>query len=475
MIKYAQLKGDMGWIYITVRYIPNSVPEIKKEMLKQIGVNDAEELFAAIPKKIRLTKKLALPHPMPEYEVRRHVEALLLKNKTCSEMLTFLGAGCWPHYVPAVCDEINSRSEFLTAYTGDVYSDLGRYQALFEFQSMIGDLVALDAVTFPLYDWATALGDAARMAVIITGRQEILVPKTISPDRLSVMRAYCKSIAKIRLIDYNPETGQLNLEDLKNKISSQTAAVYIENPTYLGFIETEAEEIGEIAHKDGALFTVGVEPLSLGVLAPPGEYGADIVCGEGQPLGMHMCFGGALLGFLAFRDDEQFASATGHRLITITTTARKGEWGFTYVLPERTMFATREKTSTFTGTAAALWAITAAVYMSLLGSRGMRELAEVIMQRSHYAMKRISEISCIEAPIFNSPHFEEFTVGFSGTGKTVREVNKALLKCGIQGGKDITKEFPDLGNTALYCITEIHTKEDIDKLVVALEGVVNDR
>ncbi len=453
-------------------YIPNSVLKIRREMLKEIGVEDIEELFVAIPEKSRFSKRLELPHPTPEYEVRRCVEAFLSRNKTCNEILTFLGAGCWPHCVPSVCDEINSRSEFLTAYTGDVYSDLGRYQALFEFQSMIGDLVAMDVVTFPLYDWATASGDAARMAIMISGRHEILVPKTISPDRLSVMRAYCKHLADIKLIDYNPETGQLNLEDLKSEISSKTAGVYIENPTYLGCIETGAEEIGKIAHSHGALFIVGAEPLSLGLITPPGEYGADIVCGEGQPLGMHMYFGGALLGFLACRDDERLVSATAHRLITITSTTRKGEWGFTYVLPKRTMFAAREKATTFTGTTTVLWAITAAVYMSLLGPQGIQELAEVIMQKSHYAMKRISEISGFKVPMFKSPHFEEFTVNFDGTGKTVHEVNKALLKYKIQGGKDITKEFPELGNTALYCVTEIHTRENIDKLSVALERII---
>lgn len=453
-------------------YIPNSDPEVKEEMLRKIGVKDVEELFAAIPEKIRLRKRLDLPHPTPEYDVRRQVEAILTKNKTSSEMLSFLGAGCWPHYVPAVCDEINSRSEFLTAYTGDAYSDLGRYQALFEFQSMIGELVALDAVTFPTYDWATASGDAARMAAITTDRHEILVPKTISPDRLSVMQAYCEPVAELKLIDYYPDSGQLDLEDLKNKISSKTAAVYIENPAYLGFIETHCHEIGEIAHDKEALLVVGVEPLSLGILTPPGEYGADIVCGEGQPLGLHMSFGGASLGFIACPDEERFLSATGHRLLTITTTQRKGEWGFTYVLPQRSMLAAREKSASITGTATVLWAITAAVYMSLLGPRGIGELAEVIMQSSLYAMKRISQVIGTRVPLFKSPHFEEFTINFDGTGKTVREVNDALLKHGIQGGKSVSKEFPELGETALYCVTEMHTKQDIDKLVSALEEVV---
>lgn len=320
------------------RYIPNSDLEIKKEMLKAIGVSTAEELFKIIPDKITYKKDLNLPHAASEYEVRRHVEGLLAKNKDPSEMLSFLGSGCWPHYVPAVCDEINSRSEFLTAYTGDTYSDLGRYQALFEFQSMIGDLVAMDAVTFPTYDWASAAGDALRMAAIITGRSEVLVPRNIGPDKLSIMTNYLGNVARIILVEYDRKSGEMEVEDLKNKVGKDTATVYVENTSYLGVIETQGKEIGEIAHDAGALFSVGVEPLSLGILAPPGEYGADIVCGEGQPLGLHPSYGGASLGFLACHDDEQFLSATGHRLISITTTKRKGEWGFLFVLPERCMY-----------------------------------------------------------------------------------------------------------------------------------------
>jgi len=453
------------------RYIPNSDPEVKKELLDEIGVKDPEELFAAIPERIRFHGPLDLPHGMSEHEVRRLIEGLLSKNVKPDEMLSFLGAGCWPHYVPAVCDEISSRSEFLTAYTGDAYSDLGRYQALFEFQSMIGELVAMDAVTVPTYDWATASGDAVRMAAIASGRREILVARSTSPDKLSVMRNYCGRLAEIMPVDYDHQSGQLSLEDLKEKMSPNTAAVYIENPTYFGFIENQGERISNIAHDNGSLLIVGVEPLSLGLLTPPGEYGADIVCGEGQPLGLHMSFGGASLGFIACRDEEPLLSATGHRLVTISTTECRGEWGFTYVLPERSMYAAREKAPSITGTGAALCAITAAVYLSLLGPNGIRELAETIMQRSNYAMKRLSEIRGIKAPLFNSTHFEEFTVNFGGR-KTIRNINQALIKHGIQGGKDLSKEFPELGNTALYCVTEIHTKEDIDRLAAALKEVL---
>ena len=454
------------------QYIPNSDPEIKKEMLKEIGIKDSDELFEVIPRNMLFKKNLDLPPTTPEYQVRRHIEQLLSKNKDSSELLSFLGSGCWPHWVPAVCDEINSRSEFLTAYTGDVYSDLGRFQALFEFQSMIGDLVAMDAVTSTTYDWASAAGDALRMAVLVTERHEVLVPRNMSPDKLSILSNYCGNVAHIQQLQYEPRTGQIDIEDLKNKISEKTAAVYVENPTYLGVIETKGKEIAEITHEKQALLSVGVEPLSLGILAPPGEYGADIVCGEGQPLGLHLSFGGASAGFIACRDDEQFLSATGHRLISITTTKRKGEWGFTFVLPERSMYVARDKSACLTGTGTLLWAITGAVYLSLLGPKGIAELAEAIMKTSYYAMKRLSEIPGVCVPIFQSPHFEEFTVNFDGTRSSIGEVNKALLKHGIQGGKDISLEFPELGKTAMYCTTEVHSKDDIDKLATTLERVV---
>jgi len=441
-------------------------------MLQEIGVKSAEELFADIPEKIRFRGKLNLPSSSSEYEVRRHIEELLSRNKTSNELLSFLGAGCWPHFVPAVCDEINSRSEFLTAYAGDVYTDLGRFQSFFEFQSMIGELVAMDVASLSWYDWGTVAADAVRMALMITGRREVLVPRTISPERLSILQTYCEGQGDVKLIDYVTETGQLNLEDLRAKISSKTAAVYMENPTYLGFIETAGDEISQMTHKNGALFIVGVEPLSLGILTPPGDYGADIVCGEGQPLGMHMSYGGATLGFLACKDEKPLVSAVPHRLVTLTKTQREGEWGFAYVMPERTMFAARDKAKSFTGTGTALWAITAAVYMSLLGPQGMQELAQTIIEKSHYAIQRISKINGLKVPMFNSSHFEEFTVNFDATGKSVQEINKNLLDSGIIGGKDISREFPELGNAALFCVTEVHTKADIDRLVDSLKEAV---
>ncbi|HHY37985.1 MAG TPA: aminomethyl-transferring glycine dehydrogenase subunit GcvPA [Clostridia bacterium] len=442
-------------------------------MLDEIGVSDVSELFSGIPNELRFKGVLNLPKPLlSEYILRRHVEGLLSKNKSCKEYLNFLGAGCWQHYVPAVCDEISSRAEFLTAYVGDTYSDLGKYQALFEFQSMMGELVGMDVVSAPTYDWASACSSSLLMAARITGRSQVLIPRVVNPEKLWHMRNFFRSTVDIEVVEYDHETGQLDLEDLEKKISSKTAAVYFENPSYLGFIETHAAEISRIAHAHGALSVVGVDPTSLGILAPPSEYGADIVCGEAQPLGVHMNYGGGLCGFIASRDEEQYVAEYPTFLISIAPTRRAGEFGFGWCTHERTSFYKRERATDFTGTTQCLWGISAAVYLALLGPQGLRDLGESIMERSHYAMKVISEIDGVKAPMFSSVVFKEFVVNFDAAGKSVRDINKGLLRHKIHGGKDITREFPELGNSALYCVTEIHTKEDIDRLASALKEVL---
>jgi glycine dehydrogenase subunit 1 len=307
------------------------------------------------------------------------------------------------------------------------------------------------------------------MATTITGRREVLVPRTMSPDRLSILQNHCKDRIRILSVRETPRSGQLDLEDLRRKVSTETAAVYIENPSYLGYIESGCDDIAKITHDLNAQFIVGVEPLSLGILAPPGDYDADIVCGQGQPLGLHPYYGGAMLGFLACRDEERFISAIPHRLVTITKTQIEGEWGFSYVLPHRTMYAGRDKAETITGTSSALWAITSAVYLSLLGPEGIRELAQTIMEKSNYAIERLSDVKGVHVPVFEAAHFEEFTVNL-GSKRRVKEINRLLLSRGIIGGKDISTEFPELGNTALYCVAETHSKSDIDMLASALEG-----
>jgi glycine dehydrogenase subunit 1 len=454
-------------------YIPNSVPEVKARMLKEVGAQSTDDFYEDVPPNLRLREPLKLPEPfLSEYALKRHVEGILSRNRTCGEYLSFLGAGCYQHHVPAVCDEVNQRGEFLTAYAGEPYDDHGRFQALFEYTSMMGELLDMEVVNVPTYDGFQAAATALRMAGRITGRREVLVPQIISPDKLSKIRDYCKAHLEIRPIGYDAGTGHLDLHQLEAAMGDDTAAVYLENPSYLGFIETQGAEISELAHRHGAIFVVGVDPLSLGVLTPPADYGADIVCGDIQPLGVHMQFGGGQAGFIATRDEERYVMEYPSRLFGIAPTRIEGEYGFGDVAYERTSFALREKGKEWVGTAAALWGITAGVYLALMGPQGIREMGEGIMLRSRYAMAEISEVEGARAPLFEGPHFQEFVVSFEGTGKTVEEINKGLLRRGIFGGKDLTGEFPELGQCALYCLTEVHTQEDIDALVSALEEVV---
>ncbi|MFQ5823998.1 MAG: aminomethyl-transferring glycine dehydrogenase subunit GcvPA [bacterium] len=455
-------------------YIPNSVPEVQEEMLKAIGVKKIEELYEDIPENLRFKGEMNLPEPLiSEYALKHHVQTILAKNQTCEENISFLGGGCAQHYVPTICDEINHRAEFLTAYAGEPYEDHGRFQALFEYESLMAELLEVDVVNVPTFDWSQAASTSLRMAGRMTSRDEILFSDTTSPDRLAVITNYCTPVMKIKLVKHSPKTGLIDLDDLKSKINSDTAGVYFENPSYLGFIESQGQAIADIAHENGSLSVVGVDAISLGVIAPPSDYGADITCGDIQQLGTHINFGGALGGFIATRDEEKFVREYPSRLFGITKTTVAGEYGFGDVLYERTSFGDREHSKEFVGTASALWGITAAVYLSLMGPQGMQELGKHIMQKSQYTMKKLNEIKGVKAPRFTSPHFKEFIVDFNDTGKRVEEINQSLRTQGIFGGKDLSKEFPELGNCALYCVTEIHTKEDIDALIKAVSNCVN--
>ena len=456
-------------------YIPNSLSEIKQEMMQAIGIESIEELYADIPEKYRLEKPLNLPEALSEFEIKKHVETLLSKNKTCNDMPVFLGAGCWPHYVPAVVKEIIQRSELLTSYTPyQPEVSQGMLQALFEYQSMICELTGMEVAGCSLYDWASALGEAARMAARVTRRNEILIPEIVHPERAATLQTYMEPAGlTIKQVAYNKETGQISLEDLKNKISDKTAAVYIENPSYLGFVETQVNEVSEQAHMHETLFIVGVDPISLGILEPPSNYGADIVVGEGQPLGNAMNFGGPLLGIFACRDDLRLIRQMPGRIIGMTTTMEGSRQGFCMALQTREQHIRREKATSNVCSNEALCAVASAVYMALLGPEGLRELDKTIMYKANYAIHLLSKVDGVRAPVFKSAHFKEFTVNFDKTGLSVEEINEKLLKYGINGGKDVSKEFPNLGETALYCITEIHSRADIERLPTALEEIVN--
>ncbi|CEP44096.1 aminomethyl-transferring glycine dehydrogenase subunit GcvPA [Paraclostridium sordellii] len=455
-------------------YIPNSVKEVQDEMLKEIGLKSLEDLHEEVPSDIKLNRNMNLPKAIhSEYELKNHIENILKKNSTCEDNLNFLGYGCYKHYVPAVCDEVNTRAEFLTAYGGEPYNDHGRFQSLFEYESLVAELVDMDVVSVPTFDLAQAASTAVRMASRINNRTEALVPKTIHMERFLVMKNYCHPNVEFTFVNYDEKSGLLDLEDLKAKMNENVCAVYIENPSALGFIETQGAEISKIAHESGAISIVGVDPISLGVLTPPSQYGADIVVGDVQTLGNHMNFGGGQSGFISTRDEEKFVMEYPSRLFGIAPTDVKGEYGFGDVAYDRTSFGNlREGGKEFVGTQSALLGITAGVYLSLMGPLGMYEVGQTIMQNSQYAAKRLSEIDGVKLR-FTSPFFKEFVLDFNSTNKTVKEINKALLEKNIFAGKDLSTDYTDLEGCALYCVTEIHTKEMIDTLVEELKEILN--
>jgi len=454
-------------------YLPNSASETKMKILKELGIQSNEALFSDIPQRLRAPVYRHMPKPHSEYEVRKKVESILSSNNefVCPP---FLGGGVWPHYVPAVVEDIVQRAEFLTSYTPyQPEISQGMLQALFEYQSLICELVGLDVANASMYDWASSVGEAARMVSRLTQRYEFIVPALMHPERLHVLKSYAEPAGiKILQAEYDPRSGQIDLSKLSSMLSIKTAGIYIENPSYLGFVEEHAEQIGKMAHSEEALFIVGVDPISLGILRAPGDYGADIVVGEGQPLGNHMNYGGPLLGILACRGDMDIVKQMPGRIIGLTKTM-DGERGFCITLQTREQHIRREKATSNICTNEALCAVASAVYLSLLGSDGLRQLCDLITSRANYAIKKLSKIQGFRAPLFKSYHFKEFTLQVE-YGKTYRGIHEGLLTKGIHGGKYVGSEFPALGETALFCVTELHSKQDIDMLSEALEEVATD-
>ena len=454
-------------------YMPNSIPDVKEKMMEEIGISSIDELYSDAPAEIRFKGDLNLSGPYTESELREEVSNTLEKNQTliCPP---FLGGGVWPHYVPVVVDEIVRRAEFLTSYTPyQPEITQGMLQVIFEYQSLVCELLGMEVNNASVYDWSTGLGEAARMVSRLTRRDTIAVPSIMSPAKLSVLKSYAYPAGlKVVQVDYDKTTGQLDQEDLKEKMDKSIAGVYIENPSYLGYVEEGVDAIADIIHDQKSMFIVGVDPISLGLLKPPGHYDADIVIGEGQPLGNHMNYGGPLLGIFACKNEAKMIRQLPGRLIGLTYELDGEKRGYTMTLATREQHIRREKATSNICSNESLSAVATAAYLSLMGPNGMKELSELVASRARYAMRRIGELSGVRAPLFNSFHFKEFTVRFSD--KTAEEVHKGLLERNIHGGKSLVKEFPDLGETALYCVTEVHKKKDIDLLVSALKEVLEE-
>lgn len=457
-------------------YMPNSTEADKAAMLSRLGIDDVECLFEQIPAGHRTSVPLGLAEGITsEATLRRHVTDFLRHNQGCMTNLSFLGAGCWQHYVPAVCDEIAGRSEFLTPVWGTASSDLGRNQAWFEFASQLGELVDMEFVGLPVYSWGAAAGNAIRMAARMTGRKQVLLLGAMDPERRSVVETYCgppqmdRSL-QVETIDYDLSTGHVDMAQLSSRLGADTAAVYFENPNFLGVLETSAALIAEQAHAAGAEVVVGVDPISLGVIAPPAAYGADITVGSTQPLGVHMYAGGGVGGFIATRDEERYARQYPTLQVSLDRTLRPDERTFGMALFHQSSYGSREMGNDWTGNSVYLWTVVNAVYMALMGPQGFIDIGETVLANSHTAAEEIAAIPGVSVR-WNS-FFKEFVVDFNATGVSVASINEQLRDRGIFGGTDLSHDFPELGQASLYCVTEVHVLDDIATLVTALREIV---
>ena len=433
------------------------------EMLKYLGASSWEDLFSDVPREV--WKDGIDIEAMDEIELYRYAKKLAEKNRDFFSMPSFLGAGVYMHYIPPAVIAIAMRSEFYTSYTPyQPEISQGMLQTLFEYQSVIAELTGMDVANASMYDASTSLGEAARMAYRINRRTEVLVPENLYWEKESVLKNYIAGlgmkIKKYRL----DERGMVDLESLQNEVNENTAMVYVENPNFFGVIDEHVDEIKEIAGK--AVYTVGVNPLSLAVLKPPGEYGADIVIGEGQILGNAPSFGGPLLGIFATR--KQHLRRMPGRIIGETVDA-DGRRAFVMTLQTREQHIRRAKATSNICSNEALCAVFSVAFIAYYGANGLKELAKKNMENAKLLMDKLRSAG-FRAPVFEAKHFNEFLVELP---RNPHEIAKEILSHGVQGGLPINEGcFRNVPNSMLLATTEMHREEDMDKLVRALREVV---
>lgn len=463
-------------------YMPNSVPKVKQQLLDELGIKAVSDIYGSIiPEDLLYKERLDLPEPIQsEYELKKHVTGILSQNISTEEYVSFLGAGCYKHQIPAVCDEINTRGEFLTAYCGDTYSDHGKMQAIFEYTSMMGELLDADVVSYTTYDAGQSVCSAFRMAVRIHGaagrrKSVILVPDTMNPDIYDQAVSYCRNVSRLKKVGHDPDTGLMDMKELETELQNgDVAAVFYENPSYLGFFETQAEEIARLTHEYDAICIAQPQVSSLGIVESPMNLGADIVCGDIQPLGMHLQYGGGQAGFIASHQKLEYMEQFPTYMYGIAETDKEGTYGWGRAMNYRCSHGSREKANEYFGTETGLWGITAGVYLASMGPQGMYELGETIVQNLQYLILRLNEIEGVKANPFGRSNFQEVIVDFNASGKSVAEMNAALLKSRIFGGKDLSREFPELGQCALYCVSELTSQAEMDELVRAVSQIVKE-
>jgi len=430
----------------------------REDMLRSIGAASFDDLITDIPQEIRLQRALDLFPALGEQEVLKLLEGLASSNRSSAGYVSYLGGGAYDHFIPSAIKSIVSRSEFYTAYTPyQAEVSQGTLQAIYEYQSMMCRLYGMDVANASMYDGATALAEAVLMAMNVTGREQVVLAGRMNPYTVSVLKTYLEASGHGVILQNRLEDGVGSLDGLKELVSDRVAAVVVQQPNFYGSLE-EVEAIGAEAHEKGALFVVSADPLSLGILAAPGSYGADIAVGEGQPLGNHQNFGGPYLGIFTVR--QSYVRKIPGRLVGMTKDREQND-GFILTLQTREQHIRREKATSNICTNQALCALQAAVYLSLLGKEGIREVAEQCALKAHYLAGRIVGLPGYSLK-YGAPFFREFVLD---TPVPASEIIGAMLDKGIFAGYDLSACGE---NGLLVAVTEKRTRAELDSFVQAL-------
>ena len=448
-----------------MRFIPHTEQDIR-EMLETIGIQNVDQLFNGIPAGLRLgDTPLRLPSALSESEVVDKLRQIQKRNPDPEEMSSFLGAGAYRHYSPAVIGSLIQRGEFSTSYTPyQAEVSQGTLQAIFEFQTMIAMLTGMDVVNASMYDGASALAEAVLMAHRINKKSEYLIASSVHPEYRQTVETYLRG-ANHQLINvpYN-STGKTDLEFILKNLNNRVSAVVLQSPNFFGIVE-EYEELGkELAEQGTLLIVVVAEPLSLGILKPPGERLADIVVGEAQSFGLPVSYGGPYAGFFATR--EKFVRQMPGRLAG-ETVDRRGRRSFVLTLSTREQFIRREKATSNICTNQGLCMLAVTIYLAVMGKQGLRELALLNLSKTDYMKKKLSKIQGFEMR-FSGDTFNEVVLKCP---KPANQIRDALLEYKILAGLPLGSYYPELDDSLLLCATELNTVEDIDLLADKLEAV----
>ncbi|NLX60373.1 MAG: aminomethyl-transferring glycine dehydrogenase subunit GcvPA [Phycisphaerae bacterium] len=435
-------------------------PDTQKDMLAELGLTRHSELFRSIPESLRFKGDLNLPPAETEMDLVRHVRTLAKRNRPAGDTVSFLGGGVYDHFIPSAIDALTSRGEFLTCYTPyQAEASQGTLQILWEYQTMIAELTGMELANASLYDGASAVAEAAMMAAAVTRRRKVIVSQTLHPESLACLKTYLIN-TDLEPVTVPWKNGAADMETIAGLLDDETACVIAQTPNFFGVIEP-MEKLSEMAHAIGALLVVSVDPISLGLLASPGEYEADIVVGEGQSLGLPMNMGGPSLGFLATR--KKFARQIPGRLVG-RTVDHHGKACFCLTLQTREQHIRREKATSNICTNEGLMTVRAMLYLSLVGAAGLKEVARLCAAKAHYLAEGLSQIKGFGVR-YAAPFFKEFVLECD---QDADRVLARVAKHGILGGVPMARFYPQMSNRLLVAVTEKRTRAELDAFIAAV-------